>query len=254
MTYKERKEQVKSYLGKTVDIKIDRPIGYVHHKEKYSLHYPINYGYIPDVLGGDGEELDVYLLGVTDPVKEYRVRIIGIVHRHNDVEDKLIAAPEGMVFYQNEIAEAIDFQEQYYETHVEALFEKSAGAVLYTKVNGQLQYLLIESSNVGFPKGHIEKGESERKAALREIFEETSVSAEIIGDFREEINYVMPNGKNKKVVYFLAEFYEQTPHHNQGFEYNEYLLLPIDCAVKALTFDKTKEILVKADQYIKNHG
>ena len=68
MTFEERKALVKSYLGKTVNIKIDRPIGYVHKKENYSLTYPINYGYLPGVIGGDGEELDVYLLGVNEPV------------------------------------------------------------------------------------------------------------------------------------------------------------------------------------------
>lgn len=119
MTFKERKALVKAYLGKTVDIKIDRPVGYVHKKENYSLIYPINYGYIPNVIGGDGEELDVYLLGVNQPVTEYRAKIIGIAHRENDVEDKLIAAPSNKVFFQNEIAEAIHFQEQYYKTTIE---------------------------------------------------------------------------------------------------------------------------------------
>ena len=60
-------------------MKIDRPIGYVHQKETYSISYPINYGYIPDEIGGDGEELDVYLLGVNEPVEEYTVKIIGII-------------------------------------------------------------------------------------------------------------------------------------------------------------------------------
>ena len=55
MTLKERHEQVEGYLGKTVTIEIDRPIGYVHHKGEKSLVYPINYGFIPGVLGGDGE-------------------------------------------------------------------------------------------------------------------------------------------------------------------------------------------------------
>lgn len=120
MTYEERKAQVKFYLGKTVSIKIDRPIGYVHKKEKYDLVYPINYGYIPDVLGGDGEELDVYLLGVDVPVEEYTCRIIGIVHRENDIEDKLIAAPIGKTYTAEQIASAISFQEQYYITKVQA--------------------------------------------------------------------------------------------------------------------------------------
>lgn len=123
MTFAERKAQVKSYLGKTVKIGIDRPVGYVHHKEKYDLVYPINYGYIPGVLGGDGEELDVYLLGVSEPVEEYTCKIIGISHRKNDCEDKLVGAPEGVSFSAEEISEAISFQEKYYNTYVEVLEE-----------------------------------------------------------------------------------------------------------------------------------
>ncbi len=121
MTFEERKAQVRSYLGKTVDIGIDRPIGYIHKKEKYSLTYNINYGYIPGVLGGDDEELDVYLMGVDTPVEAYRCRIIGIVHRHNDIEDKLVGAPLGMSFTKKEIEDAVRFQEQYYDSEIEAL-------------------------------------------------------------------------------------------------------------------------------------
>ena len=121
MTFEERKAQVESYLGKRVVIGIDRPIGYVHQKKNYSLTYPINYGYIPGVLGGDGEELDVYLLGVNEPVSEYKCEIIAIAHRYNDVEDKLVGAPVGMRFSREEIETAIHFQEQYYDTEVEVL-------------------------------------------------------------------------------------------------------------------------------------
>ena len=121
ISYTLRKALVKSYLGKIVNIEIDRPVGYIHKKEKYSLVYPMNYGFIPNVLGGDGEELDVYLLGVDKPVCNYNVKIIAIVHRENDVEDKLIAAPVGMEFSKNEIENAINFQEQYYKTHLETI-------------------------------------------------------------------------------------------------------------------------------------
>ena len=121
MIFDERKALVKSYLGQTVRIAIDRPIGYVHKKENYSLTYPINYGYIHGVLGGDGEELDVYLLGVDTPIEEYTGKIIGIVHRENDVEDKLVGAPVGKRFTKEEIENSIHFQEQYYDTEVEVL-------------------------------------------------------------------------------------------------------------------------------------
>jgi inorganic pyrophosphatase len=116
-----RKKLGKKYLGKTVKIKIDRPVGYVHKKGEKTLVYPINYGYIEGVLGGDGEELDVYLLGTDNPVAEAKCRIIGIVRRENDVEDKLVGAPEGMSFTSEEIAAAVNFQEKYYVSRIETM-------------------------------------------------------------------------------------------------------------------------------------
>ena len=118
MTLEERHAQVESYLGKVVTIGIDRPIGYVHHKGEKTLVYPINYGYIPGVLGGDGEELDVFLVGVDTPVETYTGRVIGIAYRADDVEDKLIMAPEGMSFTAEEMARAVYFQEKYYKTTI----------------------------------------------------------------------------------------------------------------------------------------
>ena len=118
MTLEQRHAQVESYLGKTVTIEIDRPIGYEHHKGGKTLLYPINYGYIPGVLGGDGEELDVFLVGVDQPVASYTGRIIGIVYRADDVEDKLVMAPEGASFTAQEIAQAVHFQEKYYQTTI----------------------------------------------------------------------------------------------------------------------------------------
>ena len=112
---------VDEYLGKTVAVKIDRPVGYVHRKESYSLVYPLNYGYIPGVFGGDGEELDVYLLGVSEPVSEYTCKIIGAAYRKNDCEDKLIAAPEGISFTADEAYELIAFQEKWYDTQVKII-------------------------------------------------------------------------------------------------------------------------------------
>ena len=121
MTLQERHAQVEGYLGSTVTIGIDRPIGYEHHKGKKTLIYPINYGYIPGVLGGDGEELDVFLVGVDEPVSTYTGRIVGIVYRADDVEDKLIMAPEGESFTADQMARAVYFQEKYYQSTIRAI-------------------------------------------------------------------------------------------------------------------------------------
>ncbi len=116
-----RTSLVQSYLGKTVRIEIDRPIGTPHPKHP-EIIYPINYGYIPGVYGGDGEELDVYILGIEERVEdEVTAKIVGIVYREDDVEDKLVAAPEGMEFTAEEIEKIIHFQEQFYNSHVETM-------------------------------------------------------------------------------------------------------------------------------------
>ncbi len=119
MEQKFQRPDLRPYLGKIVTIDIDRPLGYVHHKNGKTLVYPINYGYIPGVLGGDGEELDVFLIGVDHPVDTFTGRIIGIIYRADDVEDKLIMAPEGMDFTVEEMTAAVYFQEKYYDSHVE---------------------------------------------------------------------------------------------------------------------------------------
>lgn len=117
--YQKRKELANSFLGKTVSITVDRPIGFQKKTGNSIMTYPVNYGFIPGVFSADKEELDVYLLGVDTPVKEYTAKIIGIAHRRNDNEDKLIAAPEGMSFSGEEIKNQIDFQEQYFDTVIE---------------------------------------------------------------------------------------------------------------------------------------
>ncbi|MBP3322542.1 MAG: GNAT family N-acetyltransferase [Clostridia bacterium] len=107
-----------SYLGKTVEITIDRPLGSAHPQYPQTI-YPLNYGYLPDTLSGDGEEIDVYLMGVPEPVLEYTARVIAVIHRENDVEDKLVAVPEGMRFTRAQIEEYTAFQERYFQTTIE---------------------------------------------------------------------------------------------------------------------------------------
>lgn len=125
-----RTARVKVYLGKTVTISIDRPLGSAHPKHT-ELIYPVNYGFLPGVPGGDGEALDVYLLGVDVPVRAYTAQIVGIVHRHNDVEDKLVAAPVGMHVSAEAIADAVRFQEQYFDSTIEIWNE---GESLWTDI------------------------------------------------------------------------------------------------------------------------
>ena len=107
----------KVIIGKTVDVIVDRPLGSCHPKHK-DLYYPINYGYVEGIIAPDGEEQDVYILGVNEPVKEFVGKVIAIIHRNNDVEEKWVVAPENINFTVEEIVDQVKFQEQYFDFEV----------------------------------------------------------------------------------------------------------------------------------------
>lgn len=104
-------------LGQTVTVLIDRPLGSYHPKHK-DMYYPVNYGYIPGIIAGDGEEQDAYVLGVEEPLQEFTGVVIAIIHRYDDVEEKWVVAPEGVTFSKEEIAEQVKFQEQYFRSEI----------------------------------------------------------------------------------------------------------------------------------------
>jgi len=103
----------KKYIGTIVNVKIDREFGSKH--PKHGFIYPVNYGFVPNTISGDGEELDCYVLGVFEPIQEFTGKCIAIIHRTNDNDDKLIVVPKERE-YSNEAIEAlVEFQERYFE-------------------------------------------------------------------------------------------------------------------------------------------
>ena len=104
-------------IGKIVTVTVDRTMGSYHPKHP-DIYYPVNYGYIEGIIALDGEEQDAYILGITVPVKEFTGKVIAIIHRKNDVEDKWVVAPEGMSFSKKEIERLTHFQEQYFDIEI----------------------------------------------------------------------------------------------------------------------------------------
>ena len=104
-------------IGKTVRVVVDRPLGSYHPKHK-DIFYSVNYGYIEGIMAPDGEEQDAYILGVDVPVKEFEGKIIAIIHREDDVEEKWVVAPENSIFTKEEIMDQVKFQEQYFKSEV----------------------------------------------------------------------------------------------------------------------------------------
>jgi len=106
----------KSLVGKMVRVVMDRPLGSKH--PKFDTIYPVNYGYVPGTLAGDGMEIDAYVLGINKPLAEFEGNVIAIIHRSDDVEDKLVVAAPGVQLSDDAIWSAVEFQERYFDSHI----------------------------------------------------------------------------------------------------------------------------------------
>lgn len=103
-----------------VTVTVDRPIGTRHPKFPNTV-YEVNYGYIDGIIGGDGEEQDVYILGVDTPVETFSGELIAVIYRDGDNETKWVVAPTGSHFTPEEIRRAVDFQEKYFHSYIELI-------------------------------------------------------------------------------------------------------------------------------------
>ena len=104
------------YLNKIVTVNIDRKLGTLH--PKHGFMYMLNYGYIPNTISGDGEELDAYIVGVYEPVEEFEGHVIAIIHRTNDDDDKLVVVPESKNYTNEQIRALTEFQERSFESEI----------------------------------------------------------------------------------------------------------------------------------------
>lgn len=103
---------MKDYIGKMLNVKIDRPFGSKH--PKHGFIYPVNYGYLPNTVSGDNEEIDCYVLGVFEPIDEFYGKCIAVLHRTNDDDDKLIIT-DGKNYSDDAINALVEFQERYFK-------------------------------------------------------------------------------------------------------------------------------------------
>lgn len=104
-------------IGGIVTVTVDRPLGSVHPKHP-DIYYSVNYGFIEGIMAPDGEEQDAYILGVSIPVKTFTGKVLAVIHRFDDVEEKWVVAPENVEFSKEEISKAVSFQEQFFQTEI----------------------------------------------------------------------------------------------------------------------------------------
>ena len=132
-------------------------------------------------------------------------------------------------------------------------YEKSCGAVVFTRSNGKIQYLLVSNLEgiYGFPKGHVEAGETEEQTALREVFEEVGLAVKLVTGFRSEDEHPIPQKENtiKQIVYFLGEYSDQEFVY-QKEELMNAQLVDYETAISLFQFDSSKRILTEANNFL----
>lgn len=110
------RKNIKKFLNKTVKVYIDRKMGSRH--PKWNFIYPLNYGYVPNTLNTDGEEIDCYVLGVFEPIDRFKGKCIALIHRLDDDDDKLIVVPDGKNYSNDAIIALTEFQERYFSIEI----------------------------------------------------------------------------------------------------------------------------------------
>lgn len=196
----------KIFLNQIVTVTIDRPIGSIH-SEKYPNHiYTVNYGYVPNTISGDNKELDCYILGIYEPLKEFTGKCIAIIHRLNDNDDKLIIAPENTNFSNEVIRALTNFQERFFESIIiraedSLIFNKNIPELSVTNLQESLNFY----KTLGFK---IEYERPENKFAFISIEEIQFMLQEISTGEKWEIaplSYPFGNGINFQLEVFNVD-------------------------------------------------
>jgi len=138
------------------------------------------------------------------------------------------------------------------EYTIDCLYERSCGAVVFRFINGERRFLLIKnkrSCHWGFPKGHVEKDETDEETAKREVLEETGIHIKIFPGFKHKSEYTIRGRIEKSVLIFLATT-DDTQTIIQPEEIEDYIWLGYDNAISTLNYPNDKDILSLAKAYI----
>lgn len=237
-------------LGKHIRICVTNPIHSVDALR--GLEYQLNFGAVEGLKTYSKPVEGAYIMGISHPVRSFDGRVIGIIRPKGSNAMLLVTASKNKWFIDNQIKDAVGFALEDSEYTLECLYEKSCGAIVYRTINNKVRFLLIKnkrSEQWGFPKGHIEKGETHRQTAMREVFEEVGLEIEIIPDFKSKSEYTIQGRVEKRVTIFLATT-QQTTTTIQQEEIGDYAWLDYKKAVNTLRFENDKQILEQANSFL----
>ncbi len=168
-------------------------------------------------------------------------------------EQKCVVAPEGEIYYEPEIKEKLSSLRNVEIESLSCLYEKSCGAIIIHKANeNNYKVLLVKNHNGrywSFPKGHVEKGETEEQTAIREIKEETGLDVEIVDSFREVSDYTPFGRIKKRVVFFMAQTFS-TDVKVQKEEIDSFIWVDLFDVHNKCTYDNDLRVIKKARENI----
>lgn len=240
-------------LGRYVRIQITHPIHSAF--EGGPGVYLLNFGSVEGAKSFSGNIEGAFVLGVGKPVRNFDGRVVAVLRRKGSETMLLAVAGKGEVFIDNQIAQAVSFALDAAEYTMECLYENSCGAVVFRRINDEIRFLLIKnrrSAHWGFPKGHMEAGETEEQTARREVLEETGVTIRIIPEFSATSEYTIQNRVEKRVTIFLAAATNSSTSI-QHEEIEDYAWQNFDKAMESLRFDNDRDILRKAFDFLGNN-
>ncbi len=241
-------------LGKYVRVRVTNPIHSVNGQRGFT--YGLNYGIIEGKKHFDYVSSGAYIMGINHPVRTFDGRVIAVI-RHNDgTAPVYVVAPKSTRFINHQVEDAVSFAEEGRIKKLDCLYERSCGAIVYRFIGGELTFLLIKnsrSSNWGFPKGHVERGESNKDTAKREVLEETGIHITILPDFASKSEYTIQGRVEKAVTIFLAKTNDVNTKI-QHEEIEDYAWLNYDKAMDRLKFSNDRNMLKNANDFLKTQG
>ena len=235
-------------LGKYVRVKVVKPIG---SDDEAGYTYPLNFG---TVYGTENQK--AFIMGIHHPVRNFDGRVIAILSNKKLKSYIWIVAPKSTRFIINDIKEYINIEKDFAGYTLDCLYESSCGAVVYRDIRGEVRYLLIKnkrSAHWGFPKGHIEEGETKKETAYREVLEETGIHISIIDGFECVSRYKIRDRIEKTVSIFVGTT-KDTSTVIQASEIEDYIWLTFEKAMNLLKFENDKNILKSAHEFLNDNN
>lgn len=241
-------------LGKYVRVRVTVPMG-AFDSESGNV-YRLNYGIVENGLDPKAPVKGAYIMGVTHAVRNFEGRVIAVIKLTDKQGVFLVVAPKSKRFIVNDIRQEIEFMYKKDSYSIDCLYEKSCGAIVFRIINGEKRFLLIKnkrSNHWGFPKGHVEDGETEEDTAKREVLEESGIRIRIFPGFKNKSEYTIRGRIEKSVSIFLATT-DDVQTVIQPEEIEDYIWLNYDVAMKTLNYVNDKGILQLAKKYIDDNG